>query len=138
MIHKATVVAATLTGLYVVHKIAEFRRAVHAVKYVFRFSRGVCSLNSIVDGSDHPGLRTLLNTLGPMENFFPRIWGVTPGTYHMFLRKHRDFDLYGWDVITYVSGVCTPSCVDTMLISLCRCLLFGAAVRTSMSRTQMR
>ncbi|KAI0346715.1 cytochrome P450 [Trametopsis cervina] len=85
MIHKATVVAATLTGLYVVHKIAEFRRAVHAV-------------------NDHPGLRTLLNTLGPMENFFPRIWGVTPGTYHMFLRKHRDFDLYGWDVITYVSA----------------------------------
>ena len=51
---------------------------------------------------NHPGYRTLLNTLGPIENFFPRIPGVTPGAFHMWHRKHKDFELHGWDVITYV------------------------------------
>ncbi|KAI0703435.1 cytochrome P450 [Cytidiella melzeri] len=85
MDHKAVVLAATVTGLYVIQKALEFRKAVKAV-------------------DNHPGLRTLLNTLGPIENFFPRIWGVTPGSYHMFKRKHLDFEVFGWDVITYVTA----------------------------------
>ena len=78
--------------------------------YLVRFSEP--SLHDASNGSDHPGLRTLLNTLGPLENFFPRISGVTPGSYHMFSRKHLDFEIYGWDVITYVRKQAT----DYMLI----------------------
>ncbi|KAI0090485.1 cytochrome P450 [Irpex rosettiformis] len=83
--HRLVAFGAAVTGLYVIQKVVEFRKAVKAV-------------------NDHPGLRTLLNTLGPIENFFPRLWGVTPGSYHMFTRKHRDFEIYGWDVITYVAA----------------------------------
>ena len=53
---------------------------------------------------DHPGYRTLLNTLGPIENFFPRVPGVTPGAFHMWHRKHADFARGGWDVLTYVAA----------------------------------
>nr|BAL05166.1 cytochrome P450 [Phanerodontia chrysosporium] len=71
--------------LFALRAFARFRRAVHAV-------------------SNHPGYRTLLNTLGPIENFFPRIPGVAPGAFHMWKRKHRDFEEHGWDVITYVTA----------------------------------
>lgn len=60
------------------------------------------SLLPVANTSNHPGYRLVFNTLGPRENFFPRIPGVFAGCFHMFHRKHADFELHGWDVITYV------------------------------------
>ncbi|GJE85498.1 cytochrome P450 [Phanerochaete sordida] len=77
--------ALAVSALVALRSWMRFRRAVHAV-------------------SNHPGYRTLLNTLGPIENFFPRIPYVTPGAFHMWTRKHRDFEEHGWDVITYVAA----------------------------------
>lgn len=60
---------------------------------------------------NHPGYRALLNTLGPIENFFPRMRGITPGSFHMWHRKHKDFQLHGWDVISYVRALSArPEC----------------------------
>ncbi|KIP01299.1 hypothetical protein PHLGIDRAFT_507626 [Phlebiopsis gigantea 11061_1 CR5-6] len=77
------VLLAALLLLVAVRTWTQFRRAVHSVQ-------------------NHPGYRTLLNTLGPVENFFPRIPGLTPGSFHMWQRKHKDFEQHGWDMITYV------------------------------------
>ena len=62
--------------------------------------------------SGHPGYRMLFNTLGPIENFFPRIPYIFAGDFHMWRRKHLDFDLYGWDVITYVRFITSLLCMS--------------------------
>ncbi len=73
--------------------------------------RRICSLHCV--NSNHPGYRLLLNTLGPIENFFPRVPGITPGGFHMWRRKHKDFESHGWDVITYAS----PSTLYMRIVS---------------------
>ena len=88
---------------------------------------------------NHPGYRTLLNTLGPIENFFPRLCGVTPGSFHMWQRKHKDFERHGWDVITYVGVVASSSEGQSVLTSAyLRSPRSGEAERIFMSRTSTR
>ena len=98
--------AFTVFVLFAIRTWTRFRRAVHAVQYAPSLALLAHSRTLTATRRNHPGYRTLLNTLGPIENFFPRIWGITPGSYHMFTRKHLDFEIYGWDVITYVRKRC--------------------------------
>ncbi|KAJ3520439.1 hypothetical protein NM688_g9161 [Phlebia brevispora] len=82
--HGTLVIVVSLLLAFALRRFIEYKKALRSV-------------------NNHPGYRLLLNTLGPAENFFPRIPGVTAGNFHMWARKHKDFELYGCDIITYAS-----------------------------------
>jgi len=60
---------------------------------------------------NHPGRRLVLSGASFLNNFLPKIRGISTGSNSLFINKHRTFEEVGWDIHSVISALPTSRTV---------------------------
>lgn len=96
------------TALWIIRKTVSYFQAVKSIKYVERVAFRTPSSLKTLHRSDHPGIRTLIDTRDYFADFLPRIPYVTgarrimPAYY--ITSKYDLCKEHGSDIVSYVSS----------------------------------